>query len=115
MVTRSRLKRSSSSKKPTRLERPKYNFWFIVRGGNFSAQEALQDVLARFAIDNYDTRPSFLMFEKRFNNKQEAKKFEATVSKELWNYAWYKQADCGVSGVQEWDEDLKKYLDIEDD
>jgi hypothetical protein len=78
----------------------KYKAWFIIRGGGFSAQEGLQDILKNFAVDNYKTEPSFLMVEKGFNNKQDAWKWTNMISERLWKFSWYKQADCSASGVQ---------------
>ena len=81
-------------------EEKKYRTWFIIRDGGFSAQQAIQDILKMFQIDDYKTSPSFVMVHKFFSNKNEAKKFNKLMGDKLWNFGWYKQADCSASGIE---------------
>ena len=84
----------------SKKEEKKYRTWFIIRDGGFSAQQALQDILGMFQIDDYTTAPSFVKVHKFFSNKKEARKFNDLMAKKLWQFSWYKQADCSVSGVE---------------
>ena len=79
---------------------PEYKAWWIIRDGGFSSQEALQDVFKLTKIDDYETKPSFLMFETKFTNKKKAREHNERLTKMLWDFEWYRKADCSVCGVQ---------------
>jgi len=80
-----------------------FRWWFITRG-NISAKETLDDIMARWKVDDYTTKVSFVEVSKQFATLKEAKAWSKGFDKWLWKGAgaWHEQEDMDVGGLQQW-------------